>query len=272
MLIMTDGEKTMRLEDFDMRPLRNHSRPRSGSINHRSKHIDGYNGNWYFGSEIGSKTYSLQANILEPDWKKLEKRLDELTAFLFDSKGKPKIIKVQWENIKKFAYVRLADSIVPDVSTILEKIPIQFINYDSNEYAESDAFDLDRPLKYDSGNEYGSKAYPNTQSFAWNIVPNHYAAIENYSYLDTPIKITIKGTVKGGSVKHLESGKSISFPDVSNGTVVIDTETYNVSVNGSDILELNGDFFEMITGSNGFQFIAEQAKATVNFDWLHKFM
>ena len=126
-------------------------------------------------------------------------------------------------------------------------------------------------MKYEDGNEYASKSYPNTQLFAWNIVPNHYAGIENYSYLDTPIKITILDTAKGGSIKHLESTKSISFPDVSNGTVINDTETYNISVNGSDSLEFNG-FFEMSNGSNGFQFIAEQTKATVTFNWFHKFM
>lgn len=272
MITLIDGTKTLRLEEFEMRPLRDHTRPRSGDISHRTQHIDGRMGDWYFGSEVGPKTYGLQANALVQEWEDLEERLDQLTAFLFDSKGNPKLLKCKWDNTGKFAFVRLAEAITPDVSTILEKIPIQFINYDSNEYAESDAYDLDRPLRYDSGNEYGSKAYPNTQSFAWNIVPYHYSGIENYSYLDTPIKITIKGNVKGGTVKHLESGKSISFPDVSNGTVVIDTETYNVSVNGSDILELNGDFFEMLTGSNGFQFIAEQANATVTFDWLHKFM
>lgn len=272
MITLIDGTKSLRLEEFDMRPLRDHTRPRSGIISHRTQHIDGRMGDWYFGSEVGSKTYGLQANALLQKWEDLEERLDQLTAFLFDSKGQPRLLKCMWDNTEKFAYVRLAEAITPDVSTILEKIPIQFVNYDSNEYAEPDAYDLDQPLKYDAGNEYGSKAYPNTQSFNWNIVPNHYAGIENYSFLDTPIKITIKGTVKAGIVKHLESGKSISFPDVSNGTVVIDTETYNISVNGSDILEFEGEFFEMAQGSNGFQFIAEQAKATVDFDWLHKFL
>lgn len=272
MITIIDGKKSIRLEEFDMRPLRNHTRPRSGKITYRSQHIDGRMGDWYFGAEIGPKTYGLQANTLIQKWDNLEERLDQLTAFLFDSKGNPKLLKCKWDNTEKFAFVRLAEAITPDVSTILEKIPIQFINYDSNEYAESDAYDLNQPLKYDAGNEYGSKAYPNTQSFTWNIVPNHYAGIENYSYLDTPIKITIKGTVKGGSIKHLESGNAISFPDVTNGTVVIDTETYNISVNGSDILEFDGEFFEMSNGSNGFQFSAEQANATVTFDWVHKFM
>lgn len=181
-------------------------------------------------------------------------------------------MKCKWDNTEKFAFVRLAEAITPDVSTILEKIPIQFINYDSNEYAESDAYDLEHPLKYDAGNKYGSKAYPNTQSFAWNIVPNHYAGIENYSYLDTPIKITIKRYCKGWLNKAFRVWQRYFFSDVSNGTVIIDTETYNVSVNGVDCLEFNGDFFDMVTGSNGFQFIAEQANATVTFEWLHKFM
>lgn len=272
MITLIDGTKSLRLEEFDMRPLRDHTRPRSGVISHRTQHIDGRMGDWFFGSEIGPKTYGLQANALVQEWEDLEARLDRLTAFLFDGKGNPKLLKCKWDNTEKFAYVRLAEAITPDVSTILEKIPVQFINYDSNEYAESDAFDLDHPLKYDSGNKYGSKAYPNTQSFVWNIVPNHYVGIENYSSLDTPIKLTIKGSVKSGKIQHLETNRYISFPDITNGTVIIDMETYNISVNGNDVLEFNGDFFEMVNGSNGFQFIAEQANATVTFDWLHKYM
>ena len=81
MITLIDGTKSIRLEEFDMRPLRNHTRPRSGKITHRSQHIDGRMGDWYFGSEIGPKTYGLQANTLIQEWDNLEERLDQLAAF-----------------------------------------------------------------------------------------------------------------------------------------------------------------------------------------------
>lgn len=272
MITFKSEGKALRLEDFDMRPLREHSRPRSGALSHKTQHISGQMGDWYFGTEIGVKEYELQANILEVDFNELEKRLDQLTAFLFDGKGQPKLIEVHWDNSNKFAYVRLRDAIVPDVSTILGKIPLVFVNYDSNEYALSTAYDLKKPLEYDKGAEYGSLGYRNTDSFTWNIVPHHYSAIENYSTLDTAIKITIKGTVKDGSITHLLTNQTLKLPSITNGVIVVDTETFNLSVNGVDVLEFEGDFFDLVEGSNGLLFKAEQANATVSYGWLHKYM
>lgn len=272
MITFKSEGKTLRLEDFDMRSLRKHSRPLSGNLSHKSQHIPGQMGDWYFGTEIGAKEYELQANILQADFNELEKRLDQLTAFIFDGKGQPKLIEAHWDNSKKFAYVRLKEAIVPDVSTILEKIPISFINFDSNEYALSTAYDLKKPLEYDKGNQYGSLGYRNTQSFTWNIVPNHYSGVENYSTLDTAIKITIKGTIKGASITHLPTNQTLKLPNITNGVIVVDTETFNLSVSGVDVLEFEGDFFDLVEGSNGLLFKAEQANATVSYDWLHKYM
>lgn len=272
MITFKSEGKSLRLEDFDMCPLRKHSRPLSGVISHNTQHIPGLTGDWYFGAQIGTKEYELQANILEPDFEKLEKRLDQLTAFLFDGKGQPKLIEAHWDNSKKFAYIRLKDAIVPDVSTILEKIPITFVNFDSNEYTTSKAYDLKIPLEYDKGVEYGSLGYRNTQSFTWNIVPHHYSAVENYSTLDTAIRITIKGTVKSGSITHLPTNQALKLPNITNGTIIVDTETFNLSVNGVDTLEFEGDFFDLVEGNNGLLFKAEQASATVSYDWLHKYM
>ncbi|WP_368250901.1 distal tail protein Dit, partial [Enterococcus sp. 2201sp1_2201st1_B8_2201SCRN_220225] len=54
--------------------------------------------------------------------------------------------------------------------------------------AESTAYDPAKPLKYDVGNPYGSKSYPNTRSFKW-IYSRHYSGLENYSSLNADIKI-----------------------------------------------------------------------------------
>lgn len=143
---------------------------------------------------------------------------------------------------------------------------------DPFKYGLSTAYDLKKPLEYDKGAEYGSLGYRNTQGFAWNIVPHHYSAVENYSTLDTAIKIIIKGTVKDGSITHLPTNQTLKLPNITNGVIVVDTETFNLSVNGVDVLEFEGDFFDLVEGNNGLLFKAEQANAIVNYDWLHKYM
>lgn len=270
MITLEKDNQVMRLEDFSLRPLRAHDRPRSGKITHKSQHIPGVSGDWYFGSEIGTKVYGLQANALQDNFEKFNDLMDNLMAFLLDAEGKPALIKAQFDDTnKRFAYLRLNSPIVPNVKSILEKVPLEFVAYDPHEYAESTVYDPAKPLKYDVGNPYGTKSYPNTQSFRW-IYSRHYSGLENYSSLNTDIKITIKGTVKGGSVKHLGSGVSIAVPDISNGTVVIDTEMFNLQLNGRDTI-IDGDFFKLAPGDNGFLFEAETANATMSFEWYHKF-
>ncbi|WP_368252010.1 hypothetical protein, partial [Enterococcus sp. 2201sp1_2201st1_B8_2201SCRN_220225] len=189
MITLEKDGQVLRLEDFSLRPLRDHDRPRSGSISHKSQHIPGVSGDWYFGSEIGPKVYSLQANVLEADFEKFNGLMDNLMSFLLDAEGNPALIKVQFDDTnKRFAYLRLNSPIIPDVKSILEKVPLEFVAYDPHEYAESNAYDPAKPLKYDTGNPYGSKSYPNTQSFKW-IYSRHYSGLENYSSLNADIKI-----------------------------------------------------------------------------------
>uniref|UniRef100_UPI0022E0E8C3 hypothetical protein n=1 Tax=Enterococcus thailandicus TaxID=417368 RepID=UPI0022E0E8C3 len=59
-------------------------------------------------------------------------------------------------------------------------------------------------------------------------------------------------------------------PDVANGTLVIDTEMFNLSVNGKDTF-IDGDFFKLNPKNNSFLFEAQTVNATVVFDWYHKF-
>lgn len=259
----------MQLEDFELRPLRSHDRPRMGKLNLRTQHVDGQSGDWYFGSEIGSKAFGLTVVTLQRDMRKFNHLMDELLAFLLDEYGKPRLIKATIADTDRFIYLRLSDQVTPNVDSVLEKIPISFIAHDPHEYSSSNQYDLDTPLEYDAGHDYGAMAYPNTQRFDW-IYTRHYSGLRNYATLNTDIKMTIKGTVKGGKVTHLESGQSVSFPDIVNGVVVIDTQTFNVEVNGVDTI-FDGEFFALAPGDNGFLFEAEEVSASVEFEWWHKF-
>lgn len=271
MITLSSGSKKVRLENFKMRALRDHSRPRSGKMSHNTLHIPGQSGDWYFGSQIREKEYELQAYVEGASYEELEKQLDDFNGLLFDADGQPQLLKVEWDNSKKFAYVRLAEEIVPDISSVLEKIPIKFVNYDSNEYAEASAYDPEIPLKYNDGNKYGAQFYRNTQSFEW-IYSRHYSAIENHATMNADIKLILTGSIKNGSIKHLPTGKVIKLPDVTNKTITIDSETYSISVGSSDVSNFDADFFKVGRGQNGFLFEASEVKATVKYEWYHKFM
>lgn len=78
--------------------------------------------------------------------------------------------------------------------------------------------------------------------------------------------------MQSGSIQHLETGVTLYLPAINNGTIVVDTEMYNMNVNDVDVLEFEGDFFELTSGENGFLFKAEQASARVRFEWEHRFV
>ncbi|WP_430605740.1 hypothetical protein [Enterococcus sp. DIV0180] len=269
MISFYDGQQTKRVEDFGFYPMKSHKKPRSGQLEMKQQHVVGRSGDWYFGTEIKSKSYSLDLLAWERDWSKFESMADELNSFFLDAEGKPKLLKVTWENSKRFLFLRLASEITPNVDSVIEKITLNFIAYDPHEYAEATAYDLEKPLKYDDNNLYGAKAYPNTASFKW-IYSRHYSAIENYSSLNADIKITIKGTLINATFTHMNSGKKLKIPNISNGTIVVDTEMFNLSINGKDMI-IEGDFFKLNPKNNSFLFEAQTANATVTFDWYHKF-
>lgn len=271
MLTLDDGKQKLKLEDFDMRPLRSHSAPAQPTLNLQTQHIPDKVGDWYFGAEVGTKTYQLAAKTRFRDIGELEKRLDKLNAFLFDEKMQPKLLKISFDYSEKFFHARLATNFVPDVTTILEEIPITFVSHDPTKYAESNAYDPEIPLRYDEGNKYGIPAYPNTEAFKWLYFPVHYSSLFNYSNFEADLKIKINGTIKNASVTNLSTNVTMDLPDITNGEIVIDSETLAMTVNGNDLI-LSTEFIKLKAGLNGFAFNSTQAKATVTFGWLHKFM
>lgn len=271
MITLSNGSKTVRLEKFNMRPLRDHSRPRSGKIEHNTMHISGQSGDWYFGSQVRGKEYELHAYMEGASYEELETQLDSLNEVLFDAEGQPQLLTVNWDNTQKFAYVRLAEEIVPDISSVLEKIPIKFVNHDSNEYALPSAFDPEIPLKYDEGNKYGAKFYRNTQNFEW-LYSTHYSAIENHSSLNAEIKFIINGTIRNGTLKHIQTGKKIKLPDITNQTLTINTETYSIAIGNADVNDFDAEFFKIVKGVNGFIFEASLVRASVRYEWYHMYM
>ncbi|WP_010054078.1 phage tail domain-containing protein [Carnobacterium maltaromaticum] len=59
----------------------------------------------------------------------------------------------------------------------------------------------------------------------------------------------------------------------SEAVTVIDSKTYDISVNGnSDLIGSNFNFFELVPGDNSFLFEATNPNLKVEFEWYHKFL
>lgn len=266
-------DDTHTFEEFGFVPLFAQMQPRTGEISLNRQTIPGRSGSWYFGSEIGEKEFEIPLVMIESDDEMKEEKIEKLINFFVDSKGKPRLVKIAFRRApKKFVWARFVGTSQPNYSDQTVDLALNFTQTDPHKYGLSSMYDPELPLNYDEGHSYGISGYPNTKQFTWNIVPNHYSAIENYGHLETPIKITIQGTIRGGVIKHLATGKMLKLPNITNGRIIVDTEFYNINVNGVDILEFEGEFADLVSGSNGYLFQAESANANVKFDWLHRFV
>lgn len=260
-------------EEFGFIPLFAQSQPKIGELSLNSIKIGGRAGFWHFGTEIGGKSFQIPLGLIEPNDQLKEEKIEKLVNFFIDSRGQPRPVKIAFRRTPdKFVWVLLQGVSDPEYTGQTASFALNVTQPDPYKYGLSSMYDLDQPLRYDQGHEYGVLGYPNTKKFNWNIVPHHYSGLENYCHLETPIKITIQGTIRNGSIKHLETDTTFHLPDITNGRITIDTEMFNLNVNGVDVLEFEGDFFDLVSGGNGFQFSAEQANAVVNFDWLHRFV
>lgn len=260
-------------EEFGFIPLFAQSQPKIGALSLSRQQIPSRAGSWYFGSEIGEKEFSIPLGLIEQNDEMKEEKIEKLVNFFIDSKSRPRVVKIAFRRTpNKFIFALFSSISEPEYTDKTAAISFNFIQTDPHKYGLSEMYDPDKPLEYDKGHSYGILGYPNTKQFTWNIVPHHYSGLENYGHLETPIKITIQGTIRNGSIKHLETETVLYLPNISNGRIIVDSEMFNMNVNGADVLEFEGDFFNLVSGGNGFLFAADQANAVVSFDWLHKFV
>lgn len=265
-------DTTHTFEEFGFRPLFAQQQQRTGKLNLLSGAIPGRAGAWDFGTEVGTKTFSVPLVMIEVDDILKEEKIDNLLAFFLNQRGEPRYVKINFRRAPdKYITAKLVEVQDSDYTNQSATLTLNFEALDPFRYAQSDMYDLPNPLTYDSGAVYGAKSYANTTQMDW-LYNINYAGIHNYSSLATPIKLTITGTIAGGTVTHLETGTKMTLPDITAGTIIIDSNNYTVTVNGVDTI-FSGEFFELSAGDNGFEFDAESVSGgtTVMFEWEHRF-
>lgn len=258
------------ISEFGLQVLEGYEYPLLGAISAKRTNIPGLRGFWDFGDEIGEIEDTFPVTLIEVNPIERQKILREFMRLILDGEGKPKFVKVRNSyEPDKFSFCKVSLAPTPSYFNSGADFQLQLISPDGVRYATSSQYNPKVPLEYDKGHQYGIMGYPNTESFDW-IYTRHYSGLQNYSSLNADIKITITGTVKDGKVTHLETGQSMLLPDITNGTIVIDSNNYTLSVNGMDSI-FDGEFFNLVSGDNGFLFEAEEVSAKVKYEWYHRF-
>ena len=214
--------------------------------------------------------YKLVASSAE----ELMRKFRQLNAILaVDEVGYPqRNVKISFNDEEVFYFGMKADMEIPPEGQLSVISNFTLFCSDPYKYGDSDTYDPEVPLIYDEDHKYGIKSYPNTQKFNWRYTPRHYSGIENHSSFETDLKIIIQGSIKKAKITNLSTGVQISLPDITNGEIIVDSETFLLLVNNVEQFPQEGDFLKLSPGENGFLFEAESANASVNYNWLHKFL
>lgn len=246
-----------RLEDFGYRALLEHYHEAIPEIRTKTMSIPGMSGQWNFGSERGSKPFEIPIEALGLDSLDLQRKQNDLVAFLMDEFGNPRPIKMVFDyEPDKFYMVEISDSVAPTLKAhIIRGQSLPFIAHDSfkhsNVYAdevtwgsEDITFESDYLLGHtnDFGDEYVNITGPETL-----LITVSGIAIQ-------PV-FEINGTANNLTIS--ANGYSFTLPNFTNTKWTIDFEKYLVYKNGQETMIEIREFYLMpreneikVTGSN----------------------
>lgn len=267
----TLGGQTAR--QLGMRMLRSSQRPILPGTVDRILGIAGRNGLYDFGADLGARQFNLECAIIRNTPVALQQAASDLAAYLVDPYGKPRTLELifDYQPDRKY-YVRYSGGgIDPERIAGLGRFTLPLIAFDPHAYADSNSNDVIN--YYDVGLEYSDQILsPNPSGFDWLHVEQH-SSIYNPSTLQTGIEITITGSVDTSSIEHVQSGKALNLPNLTDGVMVIDTVGYKVKIDGNNAMPgVSGDFFAVTPGSNAFIFRCTSASARVDYNWRFKYL
>lgn len=271
MITLDDGNSLKKLEEFGFIVSPSYENPAQPSYERKNVVIPGRKGSWNFGVQTGDRLINIPVKYITMSEIEFQIKVNEFNNFFYNEFGEPKRLKLVFEFEKdKYLYVRLAQNFIPDTTTILKSFVIPFVANEPMKFARSDEYDPVDSVVY--GEVETGDFYHNTQEFNW-VYSKHYSGVYNHSSLNTKFNIEIIGTIKNASVTHLDTGTKLTLPNVNNGILIVDADSFNIEVNGnSDVLGTNFNFFDLVPGRNGFLFESENPNAKVTFKWLHKFL
>lgn len=271
MITLDNGTSIKKLTDFGFRELTEHENPAQPAFERKNVVIPGKAGTWNFGTQIGERIMRIPVKYIYTTEAEFQKKLNEFNSYFYDEIGEPVSLKLVYDYEKdKFFTVTIAENFIPDRQTILKSFVIPFVANEPMKFAKSDEYDPVDNVVF--GEVESGDFYHNTQEFNW-VYSKHYSGVYNHSSLNTKFNIEIIGTIKNASVTHLDTGTKLTLPNVNNGILIVDANSFNIEVNGnSDVIGTNFNFFDLVPGRNGFLFESEKPNAKVTFKWLHKFL
>lgn len=267
--------------------------------------IGGKHGLWDFGADMEPRSFNFPLIVKpQPTRGHVQQVINDLIPVFFDATGRPKTVKLvfDWEPDK---YYRARYS--GEVNTVryhsMAKMEWPLVAFDPFRYAPSDQYDPDKAYQYDSGYEYDSGLmYANSVGFNWRY-RKQYIGLYNYSSIETPIRIVVRGSVINPRITNQTTGKTLTVgAGLIDGSLEMDAEYYysrGTKVKSREPKEkwfflspgfpikyteveytdeqyflsgVNGDYPFLAPGLNSLLLEGGLPDALVTVEWEHKFM
>lgn len=296
-MITLDGVK---LTDMGIIPLKDHVNPLTSRTRDNTLEIPNRHGLYDFGAYMEQKDFRFPLGYYPNTRAELQRKIYELKTLLFDTYGRPKTIKLELDyEEEKWYMVRFSGSIPIERLLSMGEFTLPLTAYDPWAYAPADYYDPDFIASYDTDAEYNEGLEYKNQTFSPFDNTRQYVGVYNYSHYVTPFSFVIEGRVDNPKLTNVTTGKSITFNGLSlasNERLYVDckkkttwkikaTEDQHYWLTPNMMMEypsqweklnvyheMNGDWIDLASGGNTLLFEGNNPNASINFQWLHRFM
>lgn len=239
-----------RFEDFGFICEPGNEDPLMPNLEHKTVSIPGKLGLWYFGMEIKEKQFSFPLKIMDRFLTRVQYNFNDLKAFLLDSIGQPREIKIVFDyETDKYYIAKVSGFSVPARLTEESTFTVNLVAYDPLKYGAVE----NHEIHWDSTTVTFDDSYSIDSVYVDDVTitaPQVVATTVN-GYALTP---TILITGAGDNVTLKANGKTLSLGSFSNATYEIRGKDYRIFKNNVEQF-INGDFLQLLPGLNQVEII-----------------
>lgn len=240
-MISLDGHK---LSEWKLVVEPGHENPLTPELRRNVMTIPGMPGSWDYGSEWGERPLSIPVWIQHKDKMEMQRLMREFVAFLLDSYGRPREVKLIYDyDPDKYYSVKLSQLLNPERLAKLSKFAIPFVA--NNPYAQFIV--PSNQISWDSDIPFMSDVLWGMDKTEFTINGPQTITLVYSGNVAMRAGFILKGS--GTNVKVSANGKTMTFGNMSNTTYEVDGQTYTIKKNGVDSL-VSTEFIELVHGEN----------------------
>lgn len=223
MIVFSYDDKVLDLRKEGYEILWQHSNQPQPNIEHTTTKIQGRPGLLSFGSQLGSRYFTMSVLLDDVNLRSFDNLVDRINSFFFDEYSNTRVVKGYIEYEGKYRYLEIESSATPEYRKSVNLLEIPFVSFDPYKYLPSMANnvkwgsrDINFTAKYQMGHR-GSGAID-------KLIVSNTSFKPSVGGFGVPPILDIQGS--GKDVTIISNGKTIEVGSFTNASIRIDTSKY----------------------------------------------